>query len=207
MPNPQFAMPPAYPPQPVMPSGYVAPAAPPPAAQPDPMAAALMNMMQSMQNQINALAQNLPPQQIGPALNQPQVQLPETLPQEPEAGTDLSSLGIPWLSLESAPPQIDVLFNLGASGGIRTRYHHVEITDTSIILFFDTRSEYATEFNPPFTRPESTPPLILQIGKSKAQFVAHHLPGLDFAFGVFHVTLLLRELPEPEEKKDPANIL
>jgi hypothetical protein len=171
-----------------------------PAQQPDALSVIMQTLM-GMQQQIDSLR----PQQVQPFVQE--ARQPDYTPLETEAIADLSALEIPWLTPVVMPPTVDVMFNLGDAGGVRTKYHHVEITDALILLIYDSRFEMATQYTPPFTRTREAGPLILQIGKSKSQHQAHHYPGLDFALGVYHVTLLMKVVLEPEDPVDPANVI
>ena len=65
------------------------------------------------------------------------------------------------------PPKIDVFFNLGPQvGTIATRVHHVNVTPDALVLYYDTRYDVGTQYQPA----DREEPLIVEIPSQKATY-------------------------------------
>lgn len=73
---------------------------------------------------------------------------PHELPQAPLDG--LASLQIPWLTATPKKPTQLVYFDLGVGGTVSWRFHDVQVTSNSIILYHDDRWDNGGQWLPPY---------------------------------------------------------
>lgn len=102
------------------------------------------------------------------------------------------TLGIRWLTgpVPSKAKQ-KVVFKIPNGGTHQTRYHDVVVTDSNVILIYDTRYEDGQQFLPPELGEDVAITLELPSTKDPKSFVVHAL-GQNFTFGVFDFVVLVR---------------
>ncbi len=181
--------------------GYVKPEAPKPVAKPEaPMPKLIKKKKPTLPRQETAVAKPL--REKTPAKSQhPLPKLPVVAKKKASPPLPLNIaklLNIPDLRIESpAAPTIDVRFDFGAMGRQRATYHWAALTESVLLLIYDTRFEYADPFIPPLLGMDHVVDIQL-LKKGSAEKYAYRCFGQNtcFEFGVFHFVLFIRDVEE-----------
>lgn len=128
-----------------------------------------------------------------PAVSAPQTdRLPPTPPTRPDAWR---TLNMSFLTPEPSPARHQVIFELPQAGRISTWYHEVIEAESCLVLVYDTRFTYGTQYLPPDL---GETPLVLHLPSRQRQFRVVSM-GIHFACGCLDCVVLVR-LPDTQDE-------
>lgn len=98
-------------------------------------------------------------------------------------------------------PGYQVYFDMGPLGVISGRYHSVDISDTGVLLAFDTRFRYAAQYMPPLSTVGAPPWKVTIVEEGTAQELGP-IPCVSLGFchrlGYNDIVVLVRSLDEQQ---------
>lgn len=100
-------------------------------------------------------------------------------PPKVAVGTDMASN--PLFSSTPQEPKYQVYFDMGSLGVMNGRYHAVDVSDTGVMLAFDTRFRYAAQYMPPISSADA-PPWQVFIVQEESQQQIGPLPCVSLGF-------------------------
>lgn len=113
--------------------------------------------------------------------------VPHSLPQAEVVADSI----LPFLGETARPPKSKAVFNFKQVGTMAALYHKLVVTETNVVLVYDTRFEYGTQYIPPHLNEEDGIAVTL-IDEEGTKNMQLRSLGINFSLGCLDISVLFR---------------